>query len=142
MKLLKTILLLLLIVIGVATGYIQLEQSKQETTNSSYDKTIHFPSDRYPETAKHIEEAIEEGQSSICTIDRKNSDEQRDRSLHGIPTKRGYDRDEWPMAMCKEGGKGASVKYVRPSDNRGAGSWVSHQLSYDPDGTKIQFIID
>ncbi|MFP3419646.1 NucA/NucB deoxyribonuclease domain-containing protein [Bacillus sp. SIMBA_154] len=142
MKLLKTILLLLLIVIGVATGYIQLEQSKQEKTNSSYDKTIHFPSDRYPETAKHIEEAIEEGQSSICTIDRKNSDEQRDRSLHGIPTKRGYDRDEWPMAMCKEGGKGASVKYVRPSDNRGAGSWVSHQLSDDPDGTKIQFIID
>ncbi|MGX9292619.1 NucA/NucB deoxyribonuclease domain-containing protein [Bacillus sp. A015] len=142
MKLLKTILLLLLIVIGVATGYIQLEQSKQETTNSSYDKTIHFPSDRYPETAKHIEEAIEEGQSSICTIDRKNSDEQRDRSLRGIPTKRGYDRDEWPMAMCKEGGTGASVKYIRPSDNRGAGSWVSHQLSDDPDGTKIQFIID
>ncbi|KEP26841.1 MULTISPECIES: NucA/NucB deoxyribonuclease domain-containing protein [Bacillus] len=142
MKLLKTILLLLLIVIGVATGYIQLEQSKQETTNSSYDKTIHFPSDRYPETAKHIEEAIDEGQSSICTIDRKNSDEQRDRSLRGIPTKRGYDRDEWPMAMCKEGGTGASVKYVRPSDNRGAGSWVSHQLSDDPDGTRIQFIID
>ncbi|WP_458110058.1 NucA/NucB deoxyribonuclease domain-containing protein [Bacillus zhangzhouensis] len=142
MKLLKTILLLLLIVIGVATGYIQLEQSKQEMTNSSYDKTIHFPSDRYPETAKHIEEAIDEGQSSICTIDRKNSDEQRDRSLRGIPTKRGYDRDEWPMAMCKEGGTGASVKYVRPSDNRGAGSWVSHQLSDDPDGTRIQFIID
>ncbi len=59
-----------------------------------------------------------------------------------IPTKRGYDRDEWPMAMCKEGGAGASVKYVRPSDNRGAGSWVSHQLSDDPDGTRIQFIIE
>jgi len=142
MKLLKTILLLLLIVIGIATGYVQLGQHKQETTNSSYDKTIHFPSDRYPETAKHIEEAIDEGQSSICTIDRKNSDEQRDKSLHGIPTKRGYDRDEWPMAMCKEGGAGASVKYVRPSDNRGAGSWVSHQLSDDPDGTRIQFIIE
>lgn len=141
MKLLKTILLLLLIVIGVATGYIQLEQNKQET-HSSYDKTIHFPSERYPETAKHIEEAIGEGHSSICTIDRKNSNEQRDQSLHGIPTKHGYDRDEWPMAMCKEGGSGASVKYVRPSDNRGAGSWVSHQLSDDPDGTRIQFIID
>ncbi len=75
MKLLKTILLLLLIVIGIATGYVQLGQHKQETTNSSYDKTIHFPSDRYPETAKHIEEAIDEGHSSICTIDRKNSDE-------------------------------------------------------------------
>ncbi|AOC57824.1 MULTISPECIES: NucA/NucB deoxyribonuclease domain-containing protein [Bacillus] len=142
MKLLKIILLLLLIVVGVTTGYIQLEQSKQETTNSSYDKTIHFPSDRYPETAKHIEEAIDEGHSSVCTIDRKHSDEQRDQSLHGIPTKRGYDRDEWPMAMCKEGGTGASVKYISPSDNRGAGSWVGHQLSDDPDGTRIQFIID
>ncbi|MGG5833090.1 hypothetical protein ACQ4LK_24085, partial [Bacillus pumilus] len=55
---------------------------------------------------KHIEEAIDEGHSSVCTIDRKHSDEQREQSLHGIPTKRGYDRDEWPMAMCKEGGTG------------------------------------
>ncbi|BBP87013.1 hypothetical protein BsIDN1_06310 [Bacillus safensis] len=47
---------------------------------------------------------------------------------------------QWRCA--KEGGTGASVKYVRPSDNRGAGSWVSHQLSDDPDGTRIQFIID
>ncbi|MFS0655363.1 sporulation protein [Bacillus sp. 179-C3.3 HS] len=141
MKRLKTILLLFIIVIGVATGYIQLEQNKQET-DASYDKTIHFPSDRYPETARHIEEAIDEGHSSICTIDRKNSDDQRDESLRGIPTKDGYDRDEWPMAMCKEGGSGASVKYVRPSDNRGAGSWVSHQLSDDPDGTKVRFIIE
>ncbi|MFJ5965691.1 sporulation protein [Bacillus sp. NPDC093026] len=141
MKLLKIILLLLLIIIGLATGYIQLDQGKQET-QSSYDKIIHFPSDRYPETAKHIEEAIDEGHSSICTIDRANSDEQRDRSLHSIPTKRGYDRDEWPMAMCKEGGTGASVKYVSPSDNRGAGSWISHQLTDDRDGIRIKFIID
>ncbi|MGE6631986.1 NucA/NucB deoxyribonuclease domain-containing protein [Bacillus sp. NPDC077027] len=141
MKFLKTILVLLLIIIGLATGYIQLDNSKKEA-NPSYDETLHFPSDRYPETAKHIEGAITEGHSSVCTIDRKNADNQRDQSLQSIPTKRGYDRDEWPMAMCEEGGKGASIEYISPSDNRGAGSWVSHQLTDYPDGTRVKFIIE
>jgi hypothetical protein len=46
------------------------------------------------------------------------------------------------MAMCAEGGKGASVAYIDASDNRGAGSWVGHQLSAYEDGTKILFIVD
>ena len=32
------------------------------------------------------------------------------------------------MAMCAEGGSGADIEYISPSDNRGAGSWVSNQL--------------
>jgi hypothetical protein len=56
-----------------------------------------------------------------------------------VPTKKGYDRDEWPMAMCEEGGTGANVKYISPSDNRGAGSWVSNQLDKYPDGTTVEF---
>ena len=77
------------------------------------------------------------GESSICTIDRKDADEHRKESLSGIETKPGYDRDEFPMAMCAEGGNGADVKLVHSSDNRGAGSWVSHQLSGLPDGTRV-----
>ncbi|CAM2140135.1 hypothetical protein PT2222_120087 [Paraburkholderia tropica] len=45
------------------------------------------------------------------------------------------------MAMCKEGGEGASVEYISPADNRGAGSWVGHQLTDYPDGTKVLFTI-
>ncbi len=30
------------------------------------------------------------------------------------PSKAGYDRDEYPPAMFKEGGKGASVRYISP----------------------------
>lgn len=111
-------------------------------TDHKYDYVINFPSDRYPETALHIKESIEKGHSDICTIDREGADNRRKQSLKGIPTKPGYDRDEYPMAMCEEGGKGADVKYISPSDNRGAGSWVGHQVSGYSDGTKVLFIVD
>lgn len=104
-----------------------------------YDVVLEFPADQYPQTAAHIKSAIENGETPICTIDRDGADENRNESLAGIPTKDGYDRDEFPMAMCEEGGEGASVMYVDPSDNRGAGSWVGNQLEQYPDGTRVLF---
>lgn len=101
-----------------------------------------FPVAKYPETAEHIQSAIEEGQSSTCTIQRSYADDNREESLKGVPTKKGYDRDEWPMAMCAEGGAGADIEYIDPSDNRGAGSWVGNQLSDYPDGTRVEFIFE
>jgi hypothetical protein len=101
-----------------------------------------FPSDKYPETGKHIREAIAKGESKICTIDRGNAEEHRKESLKGIQTKKGFDRDEWPMAMCAEGGAGADIEYVTPSDNRGAGSWIGNQLDSYPDGTRVEIIVN
>ncbi|MGE6632201.1 NucA/NucB deoxyribonuclease domain-containing protein [Bacillus sp. NPDC077027] len=106
-----------------------------------FDDVVYFPKQRYPETGAHIQDAISQGHSDVCTIDRDGADARRKESLKGIPTKPGYDRDEWPMAVCLEGGKGASVRYVTPSDNRGAGSWVSHQISGYPDGKRVLFIV-
>jgi hypothetical protein len=103
--------------------------------------TITFPSYKYPETARHIRDAIARGESSVCTIDRGGADDNRDHSLAGISTKEGYDRDEWPMAMCAEGGTGADVEYVPSSDNRGSGSWVGNALEAYPDGARIQFVV-
>jgi hypothetical protein len=42
--------------------------------------------------------------------------------LKGIPTKPGYDRDEYPPAMSDEGATGANVRYVLSAENRSAGS--------------------
>jgi hypothetical protein len=103
--------------------------------------TVIVPSDRFPETAAHIKSAIEHGESSTCTINRKGADDNRKKSLKGIPTKPNLDRDEFPMAMCAEGGTGADIMYINPTDNRGAGSWVSNQLEKYPDGTKIQIVV-
>ncbi|GIP14937.1 hypothetical protein J40TS1_05790 [Paenibacillus montaniterrae] len=115
--------------------------SPVQTEPDEYDYVLEFPSDSYPETALHIYSAIENGHSDVCTIDRDGADERRKQSLKGISTREGYDRDEWPMAMCAEGGEGASVAYVNSSDNRGAGSWVGHQLSAYEDGEKVLFIV-
>ncbi|EHS56821.1 NucA/NucB deoxyribonuclease domain-containing protein [Paenibacillus sp. Aloe-11] len=118
-----------------------LTKTPQENPSSSAQVTLHFPSDRYPETAQHIKEAIQTGKSSVCTIDREGAEQNRKHSLAGVPARKGYDRDEWPMAMCSEGGKGANVKYIAPKDNRGAGSWVSHQLDEYEDGTRVKFVV-
>lgn len=110
-------------------------------TSTTANVQLIFPADRFPETAQHIQDAIAAGESSICTIDRKGAEENRKKSLQHVPTKKGYDRDEWPMAMCSEGGEGADIRYISPSDNRGAGSWVSNQVDKYPDGTKVMFIV-
>ncbi|SMD69908.1 Sporulation-specific extracellular nuclease precursor [Bacillus paranthracis] len=41
-----------------------------------------------------------------------------------------------------EGGTGASVKYITPSDNRGAGSYVGSKVSKLPDGAKIKIVVE
>lgn len=117
----------------------QPEPAVQE--QKAYDVILEFPAERYPETAAHIQDAIQKGHSDICTIDRDGADQNREESLRGIPTKEGYDRDEWPMAFCAEGGKGAHIAYIDPSDNRGAGSWVSHEVEEYPDGTRVKFVV-
>lgn len=105
------------------------------------DVTLQFPSERYPETAEHIKAAIAADHSPICTINRAGAEVNRKASLQDIPVKKGLDRDEWPMAMCAEGGEGADIAYISPKDNRGAGSWVGNQLEAYPDGTRVEFIV-
>ncbi|EOQ09132.1 NucA/NucB deoxyribonuclease domain-containing protein [Bacillus cereus] len=104
-------------------------------------EVLQFPSDRFPETAAHIKDAIKNGKTDICTIDRKGASERRKQSLANVPVKKGYDRDEYPMAMCQEGGSGASVRYISPADNRGAGSYVGSKVSDLPDGTKFKIVV-
>lgn len=97
--------------------FLLLSGCQLQQTNTA-DVTVVFPADKYPTVAEHIADAIEQGKPDTCTIDRAGATENREESLKGIPTKKGYDRDEYPMAMCKEGGKGASVRYIKPKENR------------------------
>ena len=122
--------------LGALTGALN-SSSRSVGHSQQADYTLVFPKNRYPKTGDHIQDAIAAGESAVCTIDRKGAKENRRQSLKGVETRKGYDRDEWPMAMCKEGGTGADIRYVTPSDNRGAGSWISNQLDNYPDGTRV-----
>jgi len=138
-KLLGSLIILLILAV-IAYGYEEDKPNAPSSPSKTEVVQIDFPADRYPDTAKHIQDAISSGEAPICTIDREGADENRSQSLKGIPTKKGYDRDEWPMAMCLEGGEGADIEYIKPSDNRGAGSWVGNQLEKFADGTRVEFM--
>lgn len=133
------IVFLLAAILSMQSAYAEPVVNMQR---AAAEYTLNFPTSRYPETGAHIKDAIATGHSSVCTIDRDGAEENRRESLKGYPTKKGYDRDEWPMAMCAEGGAGADIRYISPSDNRGAGSWVSHQVEDYPDGTRVKFIVN
>lgn len=93
---------------------------------------------KYPESAKHIEDAIASGKPDVLTIDRGGAKNNRKASLKGIDKVPGKDLDEYPPAMFKEG---ASVRPINPSDNRGSGSSTGHKLRPYPNGTKVKYKI-
>ncbi|PEU76690.1 DNA-entry nuclease [Bacillus cereus] len=141
MKQLKGIIISIIAILSIVVAVYEVlvpEETSTKKTNA-YDQVLEFPKERYPETGKHITDAIKEGHSEVCTIDRGGAADRRKLSLAPYPSKKRYDRDEWPMAMCKEGGKGAHIEYISPADNRGAGSWVGNKLDKYPDGTRVKF---
>lgn len=124
----------------VHNGY-KKKATVKDVDASTHDVEITISKSDYPETAQHIEDAINSGQPDIITIQRDMADANRKASLDGYDTKKGFDRDEWPMAMFSEGGSGADISYINPSDNRGAGSAIGHALTEYPNRTKVKIII-
>lgn len=112
--------------------------AKTTQTESSTTATVTVDASKYPESAQHIQEAQAAGQPSVLTINRGGATTNRKAAMQGQPTVPGKDRDEYPPAMFSEGGQGASVKPIAPSDNRGAGSTIMHQTKNMPNGTQVQ----
>lgn len=82
---------------------------------------IGLSSTRYPEVRAHWEAAIARGRPRTLTVHRSGASSRRSRLLRGIPTRPGYDRDEYPMAMARTS-VSADVAYVDSAQNRGAGA--------------------
>ncbi|WP_125461015.1 RHS repeat-associated core domain-containing protein [Clostridium taeniosporum] len=107
-------------------------------TPEDADVEVVIPRSKYPETAQHVDDAIKSGHPDTLTVDRSKAKSNRKESLKGIPKVKAKDLDEYPPAMFKEGGAGASVRPLNPSDNRGSGSWLGHRLRAFPDGTRVR----
>lgn len=105
-----------------------VEIAKEKAKEAAKDlAAAYIDPSRYPAVAGHVREAIGKGHPDILTHDPKNARKNRRDSLRGIPTAPKMQRDEYPFASTKEGGKGASVKSVPEADNMGCGSAVMHQ---------------
>jgi uncharacterized protein RhaS with RHS repeats len=88
----------------------------------------------------HIEDVMEK-RGNIYTYRPENADSQRAKSLKGIPTISGKDRDEFPMAIFDEGGTGASVRPIASGDNRSVGSAIGGALRGQESGTRVKIVI-
>ena len=109
--------------------------------NPDYKYILRISEAEYPETTRHIKRAIQKGKPDVVTIDRTGAPSQRQKSLLGTESKKGLDRDEWPMAMFVEGGVGADIEHISPGDNRGAGASIGAALRQCDEGDKVKIII-
>ncbi len=106
---------------------------------------------KYPTIMAHNKRAIAKGWPRIMRINRAGASERRAKLLADIPTKRGFDRDEYPAAVGRGKGKGlergrnprgwkADVEYVPSSENRSAGSTMGVKLRRYCDGVRFRIV--
>ena len=114
--------------------------AKPAAGSGKVSKVVIVDGKKYPESAKHIRDAQAAGHPKVLTIHRPGTKGNRKASLKGIPTKPGKDRDEYPPAMFKEGGQGASVRHIASSDNQGAGASIGNQARGLPNGARVLIV--
>jgi hypothetical protein len=98
---------------------------------------VSVPYSQYPQAAQHIDDAQAAGQPSVLTINRPGAAANRNAATAGVPAVPGMQLDEYPPAMFQEGGAGASVRPINPSDNMGAGACIGNQCRPYSNGTQV-----
>ena len=88
-------------------------------------------------------------------LNRPGAEERRERLLEGIPTRRGFDRDEYPAAVGRGRSNGrsralvrgtnprgwrADVMYVPSRENRSHGSVLGSMLRRFCNGTRFRYV--
>ena len=104
---------------------------------------LRFSASKYPNIRAHVNAAIAKGWPRIMVLNRPRADSRRDRLLEDIPTKAGFDRDEYPAAVGRGRANGdkrglvrginpigwmADVRYVQSSENRSHGASLGAKL--------------
>jgi hypothetical protein len=100
---------------------------------------------KHADLIAHERTAIAKGQPRQVTLERDNAAARRVQDLRGIPTRPGFDRDEWPPAFTEEAGlhsdgSRADVAYVASSENRSGGAVMGAALHGFCDGQR--FIVE
>jgi hypothetical protein len=114
-------------------------------------QNISFSKTKYPNIRAHFLRALRRGWPRTLLVNRKGAGERRDRLLADIPTKPGFDRDEYPPAVGRGAGPGlmrglnpvgwiANVEYVPSAENRSHGSSLGTKLRRFCDGTRFRYV--
>lgn len=95
----------------------------------------------YPNIARHAEQSIAQGSPTVLRVRRAGTDQRRDDLLEDVPTRDGFDRDEYPPAVGRATGDEATVRYVPSGENRSAGSILGNTLDPYCDGQRFRYRI-
>jgi hypothetical protein len=106
---------------------------------------------RYPNIRSHALGAIRRGWPTVLVVNRPGASARRERLLRGIPTRPGFDRDEYPPAVGRGRGPGltrgvhpigwmADVRYVPSAENRSHGSSLGSKLRRYCNGTRFRYV--
>ena len=116
---------------------------------------LRFSAARYPNIRAHMQAAIAKGWPRVLVVNRPNADRRRDRLLEDIPTRTGFDRDEYPPAVGRGRPNGnqkglvrginpigwmADVMYVPSGENRSHGSSLGAKLRRLCNGTRFRYV--
>lgn len=112
--------------------------------------TLTFSASKYPNIRRHALAAIRKGWPSVLVLDRPGAAGRRKRLLEYVPTRAGYDRDEYPPAVGRGRGPGltrgkgptgwqADVMYVPSRENRSHGSSMGGKLRRYCNGTRFRY---
>jgi len=95
----------------------------------------------YPNISDHISDAQRKGYPRVMRVNRVGTDERRDELLEGIPTRRDFQRDEYPPALGRTDStaRAASVRLVPSGENSSSGASLGAQLADYCDGTRFRF---
>jgi hypothetical protein len=125
-------------------------KSKTSCIKPSSVQNVTFSSTKYPTIRQHFPKALRKGWPRILVINRPGADARRARLLEDVPTRDGYDRDEYPPAVGR--GRGfhirginplgwkADVAYVGSKENRSHGSTMGIKLRRFCDGVKFKYV--
>lgn len=100
---------------------------------------IGFSGTRMPAIRAHFRAAVAAGWPRVLTLNRAGAELRRMRLLRDLPTREGFDRDEYPPAIGRRSYK-ADVAYVPVSQNRRHGAQLGAKLRRFCDGTKFRYV--
>ncbi len=113
---------------------------------------LRFDAGEYPRVRRHFRAAVRRGWPKILVVNRRGADARRDRLLRDVPTRDGFDRDEYPPAVGRGRGSRkltrgrdprgwkADVRYVPSGENRSHGASLGGQLRPFCDGVRFRYV--
>jgi hypothetical protein len=113
--------------------------STRDCTRPSGVAAIGFSATKYPHIRRHFLQALRQGWPRVLTLHRLGADDRRDELLADVPTRDGYDRDEYPPAVGRRRAP-ADVAYVPSSENRSHGAVLGIKLRRFCEGTRFRYV--